>query len=73
MKRTLSPEKKLISQPKAGCICKDIKLYTLIQAVDAGASSVEAVVRQTGIGDDSRQGRPCRAKVEQLLSPCEAP
>jgi len=53
---------------KPGCICKGIKLIRLLNAIDEGADSFEAVARITGIGDGDCGGKRCRVKVEELLA-----
>lgn len=58
----------MMARLKPGCICRGIRLHRLIEAVDAGADSFEAVARLTGIGDGSCNGRRCRQKVEDLLA-----
>ncbi len=69
--RTLSvmnQDQDIATRLKPGCICKGIRLHRLIEAVDAGAASFEAVARLTGIGNGSCGGRRCRRKVEALLA-----
>ena len=53
---------------KPGCICKGIKLIRLMDAIDQGAESFEAVAKITGIGEGDCGGKRCRAKVEELLA-----
>ncbi|WP_457574384.1 (2Fe-2S)-binding protein [Desulfolithobacter sp.] len=61
-------DQKMMARLKPGCICRGIRLQQLIEALDAGADSFEAVARLTGIGDGSCHGRRCRKKVEDLLA-----
>ncbi|BCO09464.1 hypothetical protein GF1_18400 [Desulfolithobacter dissulfuricans] len=58
----------MMARLKPGCICQGIRLHRLIEAVDTGADSFEAVARLTGIGNGSCGGRRCRKKVEELLA-----
>ena len=51
-----------------GCICQGIRLRVLMAAIEAGATTVEDVVRRTGIGQGSCGGRRCRAKAADLLA-----
>ncbi len=53
---------------KPGCICKGIKLYKIIQAIEQGAKSYEEVAKMTGIGGGSCKSERCGEKVAELLS-----
>ncbi len=64
----MQPDKKIMAGLKPGCICKGIKLIRLLDALDEGADSFEAVALITGIGDGDCGGKRCRAKVEELLA-----
>ena len=64
----MQPDEKTTTRLKPGCICKGIKLIRLLDAIDEGADSFEAVARITGIGDGDCEGKRCRAKVEELLA-----
>ena len=63
----MQPDEKIMARLKPGCICKGIKLIQLLDAIDNGAGTYEAIARITGIGDGSCGGKRCRAKVQQLL------
>lgn len=60
-------EEELIAQLKPGCICKGIKLHTIITAIENGATSYEEIAKVTGIGGGSCKSRRCKAKVATLL------
>ncbi|WP_051309113.1 (2Fe-2S)-binding protein [Desulfogranum japonicum] len=60
-------ETTVLARVKPGCICKGIKLFALMQAIENGARSFEEVAEKTGIGDGSCKGKRCRQKVEEIL------
>lgn len=64
----MQPDEIMMARLKPGCICKGIKLIRLLDAIDQGAESFEAVARITGIGEGDCGSKRCRAKVEELLS-----
>ena len=64
----MQPDEKIMARLKPGCICKGIKLIRLLDAIEQGADSFEAVARVTGIGDGDCGGKRCRDKVETLLA-----
>ncbi|MEN8188610.1 MAG: (2Fe-2S)-binding protein [Thermodesulfobacteriota bacterium] len=64
---TMASEEEVIARLKPGCICKGVKLYKVIQAIENGASTYEEVARQTGIGGGSCDSRRCGEKVKMLL------
>ncbi len=63
----MSTEEEILARMKPGCICKGIKLYRILQAIEDGATSFEEVAEKTGIGDGSCNSKRCRQKVAQLL------
>ncbi len=60
-------EEELLARVKPGCICKGIKLYRILEAIEAGADSYEEIAGITGIGGGSCKSRRCREKVANLL------
>ncbi len=60
-------EKEIRARLKPGCICKGIKLHTILSAIENGADSYEEVARRTNIGGGSCNSRRCREKVNSLL------
>ena len=64
----MQPDEKMMARLKPGCICKGIKLIRLLDAIEQGADSFEAVARIAGIGDGDCSGQRCRDKVEALLT-----
>ena len=62
-------EEEIIARLKPGCICKGIKLHTILKAIENGAASYEEIAMVTGIGGGSCKSRRCRAKVAELLNP----
>lgn len=64
----MQPDEQMMARLKPGCICKGIKLIRLLEAIEEGADSFEAVARKTGIGDGDCGGKRCRLKVEELLA-----
>jgi len=60
-------EEEILARLKPGCICKGIKLYKILQAIENGATSYEEIAKATGIGGGSCKSRRCRAKVAVLL------
>ena len=64
----MQPDEKMMARLKPGCICKGIKLIRLLDAIEQGADSFEAVARLTGIGDGDCGGKRCQEKVEALLA-----
>ncbi|MEA2114012.1 MAG: (2Fe-2S)-binding protein [Thermodesulfobacteriota bacterium] len=64
----MQPDEIMMARLKPGCICKGIKLIRLLEAIDQGANSFEAVAKITGIGEGDCGGKRCRAKVEELLA-----
>ena len=63
----MQPDEKIMAGLKPGCICKGIKLITLIEAIENGADSFEEIARRTGIGGGSCKGKRCKKKVRELL------
>ncbi|MCF8055107.1 MAG: (2Fe-2S)-binding protein [Desulfocapsa sp.] len=63
----MATEEEIIARLKPGCICKGIKLYAILQAIEKGAASYEKIAEVTGIGGGSCKSRRCRAKVAELL------
>jgi len=61
-------EEEILARLKPGCICKGIKLYKILQAIENGATSYEEIAKMTGIGGGSCKSRRCRAKVATLLN-----
>ncbi len=61
-------EEEIMARLKPGCICKGIKLYKILQAIENGATSYEEIAEVTGIGGGSCKSRRCRAKIALLLS-----
>lgn len=64
----MQPDEKIMARLKPGCICQGIKLIRLLEAIEQGADSFEAVAKLTGIGEGDCGGKRCRAKVEKLLA-----
>ena len=60
-------EEEMLARVKPGCICKGIRLYKILEAIDGGADSYEKIAAITGIGGGSCKSRRCREKVAQLL------
>lgn len=60
-------EQELLARLRPGCICKGIKLHSIVLAIEGGAHSFEAISRITGIGGGSCKSRRCREKVQLLL------
>ena len=60
-------EDEILARMKPGCICKGIKLYKILEAIEAGADSYEKVAKVTGIGGGSCKSKRCRKKVADLL------
>lgn len=50
-----------------GCICKGIKLFKIMKAIDDGAKSFKEVAKVTGIGNGSCESTRCGEKVESFL------
>ncbi len=61
-------EEEILARLKPGCICKGIKLYKILLAIENGATNYEEIAKMTGIGGGSCKSRRCRAKVALLLS-----
>lgn len=61
-------EEEILARLKPGCICKGIKLHTILTAIENGADTYEEIARRTNIGGGSCKSRRCRAKVEALLA-----
>ena len=64
----MQPDKKTMARLKPGCICQGIKLFRILDALDAGAQSFAEVAELTGIGQGDCGGKRCREKVEKLLA-----
>ena len=64
----MQPDEKIMARLKPGCICKGIKLIRLLEAIEQGADTFEAVAKITGIGEGDCGGKRCRAKIEELLA-----
>ncbi len=63
----MKPENDIRIRLRPGCICKGIRLHTIIEAIAQGANTPEKVKKATGIGDGSCKGKRCGEKVERLL------
>lgn len=64
----MATEEEIIARLKPGCICKGIKLYKILEAIENGARSYEEVAKVTGIGGGSCKSRRCGEKVAALLA-----
>lgn len=64
----MATEEEILARLKPGCICKGIKLYKILEAIENGARSYEEVAKVTGIGDGSCKSRRCGEKVAALLA-----
>ena len=60
-------EEEMLARLKPGCICKGIKLHTILTAIENGADTYEEIAKRTNIGDGSCNSKRCRAKVAALL------
>ncbi|MBV5333869.1 (2Fe-2S)-binding protein [bacterium] len=63
----MDTEDKILARMKPGCICKGIKLYRILQAIEDGAASFEEVAEMTGIGGGSCDSKRCGQRVATLL------
>ncbi len=68
----MQPDEKIMARLKPGCICQGIRLIRILEAIEQGADSFEAVARRTGIGQGDCGGKRCRAKVARLLADHES-
>lgn len=64
----MQPDEGVMARLRPGCICKGVKLFRLVEAIEQGASSFAEVAAILGIDDGPCQGRRCREKVAQLLA-----
>jgi bacterioferritin-associated ferredoxin len=60
-------EEEILARLKPGCICKGIKLHTILTAIENGADTYEEIAKRTNIGGGSCKSKRCRAKVAALL------
>ncbi len=63
----MNSEEEILARMRPGCICKGIKLYRILQAIEDGAASFEEVAEMTGIGGGSCDSKRCGKKVATLL------
>ena len=63
----MKPDEKIMARLKPGCICKGIKLYRILDAIENGATSFDEIATVTGIGDGDCKGQRCGKKVDELL------
>lgn len=63
----MATEEEILARMKPGCICRGIKLYRIIEAIEQGATSFEQIAKETGIGGGSCGSKRCRQKVAALL------
>mgnify|MGYP005753978807 CR=1 FL=1 len=63
----MNHDPEIMNRLRPGCICMGIKLYRILQAIDAGAGTYEEIARRTGIGAGDCGGRRCRMKVAEIL------
>lgn len=63
----MTTEEEVRARMKPGCICKGIKLYRIIEAMDQGAATFAEVAAITGIGGGSCNSKRCGEKVRELL------
>jgi len=64
----MTSEEDIITRLKPGCICKGIKLYVILRAIEQGASNFAEISQITGIGGGSCNSRRCSQKVTELLT-----
>ncbi len=64
----MTDEERLKARLRPGCICRGVRLYRLIEAIEGGAGSFAEVAARTGIGGGSCGGKRCGAKVALLLA-----
>ncbi len=64
----MTTEEEILARLRPGCICKGIRLYRIIEAIDQGASSFAEVAEKTGIGGGSCGSKRCGLKVAELFS-----
>ncbi len=63
----MATEEEILARMKPGCICKGIKLYRIIEAIELGAASYDEIAKATGIGCGSCDSKRCGRKVAALL------
>ena len=63
----MDKEEEILMKMRPGCICKSIKLYKIIQAIEEGADTYEEVAKRTDIGGGSCDSKRCYEKVKILL------
>lgn len=61
-------EEELLAGLRPACICKGIKMRNVIQAIEDGAQTFEAVSALTGIGGGSCKSRRCKEKIKRILN-----
>jgi bacterioferritin-associated ferredoxin len=64
----MATEEEILARLRPGCICKGIRLHTIITAINQGAASFQEVAGKTGIGGGSCGSKRCGLKVVELLS-----
>ena len=50
------------------CLCKGISEETIVEAIKAGATTVEAVKEATGATTGFCKGARCKGKIEALIA-----
>ena len=63
----MATEEEILARMKPGCICKGIRLYRIIEAIENGATDFEQIAQATGIGNGPCGSKRCRQKVAALL------
>ncbi|MBU4236284.1 MAG: (2Fe-2S)-binding protein [Proteobacteria bacterium] len=63
----MATEEEILARMKPGCICRGIKLYRIIEAIEQGATSFEQIAKVTGIGGGSCGSKRCGQKVAALF------
>lgn len=71
MKKML-PEERIMAKLKPGCICKGIKLISVIECIEKGARTVAEVQQQLNIGNGSCKGKRCSLIIETQLEKIQA-
>lgn len=54
------------------CLCKQISKDKMIEAIEAGATTVSMVKYKTGAGSGACHGRRCTPKIQKLLDDYQA-
>jgi bacterioferritin-associated ferredoxin len=63
----LEKNKQLLDNLKKICLCRSIKVGTVMAAIQGGTMTFEALRREIGVGTGNCKAKRCRTKIEDRI------